>query len=171
MTENNKDVILCTVPWQLLSCHYMIMKSFPCLTWKHIIMIKNNSEMSINAMPLLPHFLSLRYAHAPVSFFWTFSTAILMQSWWGTRYFMQSLKSVFLNLYFWNVENREVIYQSVETGVTFVKANKMETWCMSDLMTDSITDHNIQRALSFSNMHLEVKWATSDGEIINEWIT
>lgn len=112
-------------------------------------MIKNNSEMSINAMPLLADFLSLRYPHAPVLFFWPFSTAILMHSW--MRYFMQSLKSVFLNLYFWNAENREVIYQSVETGVTFVKANKMETWCMSDLMTDSITDHNIQQALSFSN--------------------
>ena len=54
MIENNKDVILFTVPWQLLSCHYTIMKSFPCLTWKLVIMIKNNSEMSINAMPLLP---------------------------------------------------------------------------------------------------------------------
>lgn len=58
MIENNKDVILFTVPWQLLSCHYTIMKSFPCLTWKHIIMIKNNSEMSINAAPLLPRVLS-----------------------------------------------------------------------------------------------------------------
>lgn len=37
---------------------------------------------------------------------------------------------------------------------------------MSALMTDSITGHNIQQALSFSNMHLGFKWATSDGEII-----
>lgn len=45
------------LPWQLLSCHYTIIKSFPCLTWKHIIMIKYNSEMSINAVPLMPHTL------------------------------------------------------------------------------------------------------------------
>lgn len=96
--ENNKDVILCTVPWQLLSCHYTIMKSFPCLTWKHIIMIKNNSEMSINAMPLLPHFLSLRYPQAPVSFFWPFSTAILMHSWWGGALFHAIPKIGFLEL-------------------------------------------------------------------------
>lgn len=63
MMGNNKDVILCTVPWQLLSCHYTIMKSFPCLTWKHIIMIKNNSEMSINATPLLPRNLWQEIPH------------------------------------------------------------------------------------------------------------
>lgn len=102
MIENNKDVILHTVPWQLLSCHYKIMKSFPCLTWRHIIMIKNNNEMSINAMPLLPHILSLEIPTCSslifLSIFYNDAITIIVGG-----MLKQSQKSVLLNLYFVDV--------------------------------------------------------------------
>lgn len=55
--ENNKDAIHCALPWQLLSCHYTFMKSFPWLMWRHIIMIK--TSVKCQSMPLLPYILSL----------------------------------------------------------------------------------------------------------------
>lgn len=138
MMENNKDVILYTAPWQLLSCHYTVKKSFPCLTWKYIIMIKNNSEVSINAKPLLPHILSLE---TPTCSGFIFLVHSLLWSYYdhgGGHIIACNLgnlwNSVFLNLCCCNsmgdrrdVWKEEVIHHPFLTSLTMVK-HREETW-------------------------------------------
>lgn len=123
MMENNNNVILYIAPWQLLSCH-MIIKSFPCLTWKHIIMIKNNSDMSINAMPLLPHALSLEsptcIGLVCLSIFYIM---ILLSSPWGGFHCMQS--------------------QKPRKSVFFLFKKKKEVWLILVCIISYIIYHNI----------------------------